>query len=131
MRRENIPALTGGFIVGICWLVYSLNTRHHYREIGTFFRGTIADKKVIAVSYFEYYGMGFLELNKWRVDLIGAQGDRVTIYQKQASFQEPVPHQPKIEIGDNQILIDDGESRIAVRPQTKTLAEPNVTSDQH
>ena len=116
MQRTIIAALIGGILVGACWVVYLVNTQHHYREVDTFFNGSIAGKKVAGVSYFDYHGMGFLELNKWRVELVGAQGDRVVIYQKQAVFQESVPHQPKIEIKGDQILIDDGESKLAVIP---------------
>jgi hypothetical protein len=123
MRRAIISGLIGGALVAVCWLVYVVNTKHYYQEIGTFFTGSVSDKKVIGVTYYESHGFQIIELPKWRIDLIGPQANPVTIYQNKKCFQESVPHKPKIEIMGDHILIDDGQSSFVVIPQSKPQAE--------
>lgn len=69
------------------------------------------------VAFVEYDGIGFMELTKWKVQVVDRYGQRVTLYQKSAVFQEKVPHTPKVEISGNQIHIDDGEEQFTVTAQ--------------
>ncbi len=109
-----------------------MKAKHYYKEYETFFSGVVSDSKVVGVTYYESYGYRFIELPKWRIDLIGPQANPVTIYQSQASFQESVPHQPKILIMGEHILIDDGQSSLEVIPKNKQQeAEQAVPSDGH
>lgn len=69
------------------------------------------------VAFVEYDGIGLMELTKWKVQVVDRYGQRVTLYQKSAVFQEKVPHTPKVEISGNQIHIDDGEERLVISVQ--------------
>jgi hypothetical protein len=71
MKQKFLIALAGavfgGLLVGAFGYLQRLKTEHHYREIETFFRGTVAGKEVLGISYFEYDGIGFMEWNQWKV----------------------------------------------------------------
>ena len=102
----------GGILGGVsCFLQY-LRNAHHYREIETFFRGSVAGQEVLGISYFDYHGIGFMESNQWKILLQDANGQRVVIYQNRPVFQEGIPHQPHIEIKNTAILIDDGNNKL-------------------
>lgn len=74
-------------------------------------------QQVVGVSFVEYDGLGLVELTQWKVELVNRGGQHVTLYRKSAVFQEKIPHQPKIEISDHQIHIDDGEDKMTITIQ--------------
>jgi hypothetical protein len=102
----------GGLIGAAFCILLSLKSEHHYREIETFFRGNVAGKTVLGVSYFDYHGVGFMESNQWKILLQDSNGQSIVIYQNRPMFQEGIPHQPDVEIKDTAILIDDGENKL-------------------
>ncbi|MBN8421682.1 MAG: hypothetical protein J0L73_22390 [Verrucomicrobia bacterium] len=97
--------------------LYWLKQGHHYKEEGTFYRGTMGDQQVVGIAFVEFDGLGFMELTQWKVQLVSRSGEHMTVYQKSSVFQEEVPHQPKIEISGRQIYIDDGELPLSVTVQ--------------
>jgi hypothetical protein len=107
-----LGAVLGGLIGAAFCILQSLKSEHHYREIETFFRGNVAGKEVLGISYFDYHGVGFMESNQWKILLQDSNGQSIVIYQNRPIFQEGIPHQPHIEIKDTAILIDDGENRL-------------------
>lgn len=107
-----LGAVLGGLIGAAFCVLQSLKSEHHYREIETFFRGNVAGKQVLGISYFDYHGVGFMESNQWKILLQDSNGQSIVIYQNRPIFQEGIPHQPHIEIKDTAILIDDGENKL-------------------
>ena len=100
--------IMGGVLVGV------LKAKHHYREIEIFFRGRVAGKDVVGISYFDFHGLRFFESNQWKIELRDPYRESLIIYQSRPVFQESIPHQPKIEIKDRQILIGDGENNLTI-----------------
>lgn len=113
-----VGMLTGAVLAGGYGALRLFNAKHHYREINTFFRGKVAGKEVLGISYFDYHGIGFMERNQWKILLKDRDARSIMIYQNRPIFQESIPHQPEIEIKDGKILINDGENHltIEVRP---------------
>lgn len=109
-----LGAVLGGSLVGGYDYLLRLGVEHHYQELETFFRGRVGERDVLGISYFDYHGIGFLQGNDWKVVLQDENGRRIMIHQNQSSFQESIPHQPKIEIQGDDILIDDGEVKLRV-----------------
>ena len=106
--------LFGGLLVGVFWFLHALKTEHHYRELETFFRSSVAGKEVLGISYFEYHGIGIMESNQWKIQLQNSNGQSIMVYQNRPIFQEAIPHQPKIEIKNEKIMIDDGENNLTI-----------------
>ncbi|RBP45802.1 hypothetical protein DES53_102184 [Roseimicrobium gellanilyticum] len=109
-----LGTVIGGLAVGTVFVFYALATKHHYQELETFYRGNVAGHEVVGISYFDYHGVGFMESNKWKVQMRRADDQLVTLYQSRPLFQEALPHQPKIEVLDNVIHIDDGIVKLAI-----------------
>jgi hypothetical protein len=109
-----LGSVLGGLIGAAFCIAQSLKSAHHYREIETFFRGNVAGKEVLGISYLDYHGVGFMESNQWKILLQDSNGQSIVIYQNRPMFQEGIPHQPHIEIKDTAILIDDGENELKV-----------------
>lgn len=104
---------------------YWLKTGHHYSEYGTFFRGALGEgRQVVGIAFVEYDGIGFMELTKWKIQVLDRYGQRMTLYQKSSVFQEKTPHTPKVEISGNQIRIDDGEEQLVVSVQRTANVGP-------
>ena len=113
-----VACLLAGALASVIPLgLYCLTQGHHYSEHETFFRGTLDDQQVVGVSFVEYDGRGLMELTQWKVELINRFGQHVTLYRKSSVFQEKIPYQPKIEISDHQIQIDDGEDKLTITIQ--------------
>ena len=106
--------LVGGLLVGGFCFLQSLKIEHHYRELETFFRGSVAGKEVLGISYFDYHGIGFMESNQWRIQLQDSNGQSIVVYQNRPTFQEAIPYQPEIKIEGEKILIDDGENNLTI-----------------
>lgn len=120
-HRWVISFVVGALVAAIPLGVYCLTQGHHYSEHGTFFKGTLDGQQVVGIAFVEYDGMGFLELTQWKVQMVDRYGQRVTLYQKSSVFQEKIPHQPKIEIGADQIQIDDGEDKMTITVQHSSV----------
>jgi hypothetical protein len=116
-HRWVVSFIAGALVAAIPLGLYCLTKGRHYSEHGTFFRGMLDDQQVVGVSFVEYDGRGLMELTQWKVELINRSGQRVTLYRKSSVFQEKIPHQPKIEISDDQIQIDDGEDKLTITIQ--------------
>jgi hypothetical protein len=114
LRFTLLGMVIGSFLVSVIFGLYAIATRHHYRELETFYRGNVAGHAVVGVSYFDYHGFGFMESNQWKVQMRRADGQLVTLYQSQHLFQEALPHQPKIEVQDKVVHIDDGMVKLAI-----------------
>ena len=101
--------LLGAFLVGVPIYLRGLLREQHYCEIERFFEGTVGNRKVIGISFFEYSGFRPMELNKWKVVMQEEGcGEPVILYEEAACFQESIPHQPTIQIEGNVIFINDG-----------------------
>ena len=116
-HRWVISFIVGALVAVIPVGLYCLTRGHHYSEHGTFFRGMLDGQQVVGVSFVEYDGRGLMELTQWKVELVNRGGQHVTLYRKSSVFQEKIPHQPKIEISDHQIHIDDGEDKMTITIQ--------------
>lgn len=79
-------ALLGGLLVGGLGFVQQLKTEHHYRELNTFFRGTVAGNEVLGISYLDYHGPGIMEGNQWKVQLRGPNARNILVYQNRPAF---------------------------------------------
>ena len=125
-----VGVLIGGLAVGVN---DRLKYIHHYQELETFFRGTVAGREVLGISYFEYDGIGFMQWNQWKVVLRDQSDSRVTIYQNHPIVQEPIPHQPNIKIEGSDVSIDDGENKLKVHvePLPPEPADEPAASGQH
>jgi|GEM_PF-3412772 len=113
-HRWIISFIAGVLVTAIPLGLYSLTKGHHYAEYGTFFRGALDGQQVVGVAFVEYDGWGIMELTQWKVELVKSYGQRVTLYRKSSAFQEKIPYQPKIEISNHQIQIDDGEDKMTI-----------------
>lgn len=116
-RRGVISLVLGALVAAVPLGLYCLTKGHHYSEHGTFFSGTLDGQQIVGVSFVEYDGMGLMKPIQWRVELVNRAGQHVTLYRKSSLFQEKIPHQPKIEISDHQIQIDDGEDKLTITIQ--------------
>ncbi len=125
-KTTVICLLVGMVLGGLMVAAYDeLTMRHHCREWETFFRGEVAGRQVLGISYFDYHGWGFMEYNKWKVVLRDPDGQDVVIYQNRPVFQEPLPHGPHIEIQGSEISIDDGinKLKVSVLPEGEVLKQ--------
>lgn len=104
----------GGLAIGLPCLIYIFSSQHQYRELDTFFKGQMGEYEVQGISYLDYHGIGFLEGNQWKVQLIKKNSAPVIIYQNRSSFQESIPHQPNATLEGNQLHLDDGEVALTV-----------------
>jgi hypothetical protein len=106
--------LSGAVMIGLLYGLHLIRSKHHYRELETFFRGSVGETPVLGISFLDYDGWGFLETNQWKVVIEDEAGRRTTIYQKRPVFQESIPYQPKVTISDRKITINDGESKLDI-----------------
>lgn len=114
-KTTIICLLIGLVLGGLMAAAYDkLTMQHHYKELETFFRGEVAGKQVLGISYFDYHGLGFMEGNEWKVVLRDPYGADVIIYQNHPVFQESLPYQPEIKIQGLEISIDDGINKLKV-----------------
>lgn len=114
LRFTLLGTVIGNVIVGVVFVLYVIATKHHYRELETFYRGNVAGHEVVGISYMDYHGVGFMESNQWKVQVKRTDGQVVTLYQSKPVFQEALPHQPKIEVQDKVLHLDDGKVKLAI-----------------
>jgi hypothetical protein len=114
LRFTLLGIVIGTFLVGVVFGLYAIATKHHYKELETFYRGNVAGHEVVGISYFDHHGFAFMEYAQWRVQMKRTDGQLVTLYQSSPMFQEALPHQPKIEIKDKVVHIDDGMVKLAI-----------------
>lgn len=124
-------ALLGSLLSGIPLGALLLKSEHHYGELEVFFKGKLGNREVRGVSYFDYHGIGFMESNQWKVEILRpGNPDPTTIYHGRPVFQEALPRQPTVSIASNAIRIDDGEQVLTIQV-TDDRAEQADAANRH